>query len=99
MTTPRDDDKERRGPSLRESLSAAGPYLGLGLQLALSMVLFCGAGYALDVWLGTLPWFLLAGAVLGFAAIILKLLRLNADLEADMARRKKVEGEDAAERP
>lgn len=43
------------------------PYLALGTQLTVS-VLVCGAmGWYLDEYLGTTPWWLLAGLLVGVA--------------------------------
>lgn len=58
----------------------ASPYMGLGMQLALSMVFFVGGGYLLDRWLDTSPWLLVAGAVLGMVAVFVNLFRLVAEL-------------------
>ena len=53
------------------------PYMGLGMQMVLTMVLFVAGGYYLDQWLGTEPWLLLAGALLGMVAVFAFLLRLS----------------------
>ena len=58
-------------------MKEAGPYLGLGLQIAGSMALFTVAGYLLDRWLGTRPWGLLIGATLAFVGIIALVVRLG----------------------
>jgi len=39
----------------------------MGLEIALPIVLFMFLGYRLDAWLGTQPWFLAGGALLGVA--------------------------------
>jgi F0F1-type ATP synthase assembly protein I len=57
-------------------MSGAAPYLGLGMQLALTLVFFTGGGYALDRGLDTEPWLMLVGTVFGIIAIMIKLLRL-----------------------
>jgi len=57
-------------------MKEAGPYLGLGLQIAGSMALFTGAGYFLDLWLGTSPWGIIAGAVLAFVGTMALVVRL-----------------------
>lgn len=69
-----------------EAVRESSTYLGLGLQLALTVVLFAGLGYLMDRWLGTSPWLLIGGMVLGLVATFVYLLRLAADLSA---RRKK----------
>jgi F0F1-type ATP synthase assembly protein I len=52
------------GSSMRE----AGPYLGLGIELTISMVFFVIAGYFADEWLGTSPWLLILGIALSVVA-------------------------------
>ncbi len=77
----------------RASYRTAGPYLGLGLQMAFTMVFFTGLGYLIDTWLESLPWGLIAGAALGMVAIFLQLFRMvaqmNRQTEAERARRKR----------
>lgn len=65
----------------RGSLRDAGPLLGLGMQMALTMALFAGGGFWLDRKLGTQPWLTLAGAVIGVATLFYYLFRLLRDLE------------------
>ncbi len=55
----------------------AGPYLGLGLQIAGSMALFTGGGYFVDRALGTSPWGIILGAALAFVGIIALVVRLG----------------------
>ena len=55
----------------------AGPYLGLGLQIAGAMALFTGGGYFLDRALGTSPWGIIVGAVVAFVGIIALVVRLG----------------------
>jgi len=52
-----------------------GPYLTLGLQLALSVVLFFFLGRWLDGVLGTSPWLMIAGLVLGSAGGFIQFFR------------------------
>jgi F0F1-type ATP synthase assembly protein I len=54
------------------------PYLDLGWRLAGAAAFPPILGYFLvDLWLGTTPWGLLAGAALGLAAAFLQLKRLQ----------------------
>jgi F0F1-type ATP synthase assembly protein I len=39
--------------------------LGAGMDLAVAVLLFVLLGYKLDDWLGTKPWLVLVGALLG----------------------------------
>ncbi|WP_072715974.1 AtpZ/AtpI family protein [Rhodothermus profundi] len=75
------------GASMQEALRALGPYLGLGLQLALGMAFFVLGGYVLDRWLRTLPWLTLVGAVLGLVAVVAKLWQVNVRLQQQRRRR------------
>lgn len=67
----------------------AGPYLGLGMQLGMTVAFFTIGGYFLDRWLGTTPWFILGGALLGMVAGFIKVVRVSAEMsERSKARRK-----------
>jgi F0F1-type ATP synthase assembly protein I len=52
-----------------------GPYLTMGIQLALAVVVFFFAGRWLDGQLGTAPWLMLAGLLVGIAGGLIKFLR------------------------
>ena len=49
-----------------------------GIALFASVVTFCAIGYFLDRWLGTQPWFLIGGIVLGSAAGLFEFIRISA---------------------
>ncbi|MFQ5570781.1 MAG: AtpZ/AtpI family protein [Rhodothermales bacterium] len=66
--------------SWQASFREASPYLGLGMQLALTMAFFVVGGYLLDRWLGTTPWLVIAGAVLGMVAVFVHLFRIASEL-------------------
>ena len=53
----------------------AGPYLGLGSQLAASVLFGVAAGHFADRKFGTEPWLFLLGAVMGVAAAMIQLFR------------------------
>lgn len=57
-----------------------GPYLGLGMQLAVTLVAFMLGGYFLDRRLETMPWLTIAGAVVGLVLLFLQLYRVTIDL-------------------
>lgn len=68
---PEDD---RRGPlepleksleAFQESVKQAEPAAAGSYTLIGAIVLLGGIGYAIDVWKGTAPWFLVGGLVLG----------------------------------
>jgi ATP synthase protein I len=67
------------GPSVAE-------FAGVGLQFAVSILVFVYAGQWLDRKLGTAPWFLIGGVFLGagasFYSMYRKLMAANAREEA-----------------
>ena len=56
-----------------------GLYLALGATLAGSVLGGVALGYALDRWLGTSPWFLLGGSILGIASGLIQLYKTVAN--------------------
>jgi ATP synthase protein I len=56
------------GNNQNEWWRAAAVLSTVGMVMALSVFVGFGLGYALDHWLGTLPWFSMAGAILGVIA-------------------------------
>jgi F0F1-type ATP synthase assembly protein I len=67
----------------RRSSNAAAKYGGLGLQFALSIILFLYAGRWLDRKLDTEPWFLILGVFTGASAAFYSMYRT---LMADQRR-------------
>ena len=59
-----------------DGMRAAGPHLGLGLQIGASMVFFVGLGIAVDRWLGTTPWGVVVGAALGMVGVLMLVVRV-----------------------
>lgn len=74
--------------SYLDGMQGAGPYLGLGMQIAASMALFVGGGYAVDRWMGTSPVGLLVGAALGMAGIVALVVRIAREADAERDARK-----------
>jgi F0F1-type ATP synthase assembly protein I len=78
-----------RGPRRDVHTPSLGDYAGVGLQFALTIVVFMFAGMWLDRTLGTSPWLLIlcvfGGAAAGFFSIYRKLMA--AQHRADEARR------------
>jgi len=62
-----------QGP--KKGTSAVMAYAGLGFEVTVPIVLFILAGYKLDGWLDSQPWFLLSGALLGIAVGFYNLFR------------------------
>ena len=67
--------------------------MGLGWQIASTLVVFTLGGYGLDRWLDTSPWLLLTGALLGMLSIFVQIFRIAADLNNE-DRRKKGKGKE-----
>ena len=61
------DDPDSGDPR-REMMRASGQFMGHGLTLALSVLLFLGLGAWLDSKLGTAPFLLIIGAFVGGGA-------------------------------
>jgi F0F1-type ATP synthase assembly protein I len=70
-------DPDNAAEAYARGMVEAGPYLGLGLQIAGAMALFTGGGYLLDRWLGTRPWGMILGAALAFVGIMTLVVRLG----------------------
>ena len=74
--TPRGASVDDVHDAYRDGMRGAGPYLGLGVQIGGAMALFVGLGVAIDRWLGTTPWGVVAGAVLGMVGVVALVLRV-----------------------
>ena len=97
-----DDEAEPPGPGYRNKevtaevvrdsygrgMAAAGPHLGFGMQLAAGMLVFVGGGIAVDRWLGTTPWGVLAGACLGMVGVLYMVVRFAREADATKARQR-----------
>jgi F0F1-type ATP synthase assembly protein I len=55
----------RSAKSLQTNAEQAGPAAGASYTLIGAIILLGGIGYAVDHWLGTSPWFLVGGLLLG----------------------------------
>jgi len=64
-----DDDRSsflaRSLKALQENVERSGPAAGASYTLIGAIVLLGGIGYVVDRWVGTAPWFLLTGLLLG----------------------------------
>ncbi|HEV7684015.1 MAG TPA: AtpZ/AtpI family protein [Pyrinomonadaceae bacterium] len=67
MPTPDDEETTRK----------SGIAYAAGFVLFSSVVVLAGVGWLLDRWLGTKPWLLLVGTVLGAAAGFYQFIRLT----------------------
>jgi ATP synthase protein I len=61
---------------LQSSLTAAGPVAAASYSLIGAIVLLGGAGYFADGWLGTSPWLLIIGLLLGIVVGFYELVRV-----------------------
>jgi ATP synthase protein I len=75
--------RERKGSE--QGVGAGYRYVSLGLTFAGGILLFMAAGYALDRWIGTLPWLTLVGTIVG---ALLSFLAVYRRLMADEAKAK-----------
>ncbi len=83
----RSDGAQKRARA-QQGMQAYVRYTGMGLQFVLMILLPMGGGYLLDDWLGTSPWLVAAGALLGAVAAMVWLVRAVARMEArDKTRR------------
>jgi len=67
-------------PDTEETNRKSGIAYGAGLILFSSVVSFCGVGWLLDRWLGTKPWLLAIGIVLGAVVGFYQFIRLTSKL-------------------
>jgi F0F1-type ATP synthase assembly protein I len=56
---------ERSMRAFQDNVQRAGPAASAAYTLTGGIFLLGGLGYAADRWLGTSPWFLISGLVLG----------------------------------
>ena len=67
----RDDEETNR---------KSGIAYAAALTLFVSVATLCGAGWLLDRWLGTRPWLMVVGLILGAAAGFYEFFRLTSKL-------------------
>jgi ATP synthase protein I len=72
--SPAEPSRTDRRPD-RRWIRQVGVLSGVGLTLVISTVLGLWGGYALDGWLGTKPWLMLVGLLLGIASGFVNLFR------------------------
>jgi ATP synthase protein I len=64
----------------QEANRKSGIAYGAALSLFVSVVAMCGVGWALDRWLGTKPWLLVTGIVLGSVVGFYQFIKLTSKL-------------------
>ena len=63
-----------------EESTKSGIAYAAGLVLFTSVISLCGVGWLLDRWLGTKPWLLVTGVVLGAVLGFYQFIRLTSKL-------------------
>jgi ATP synthase protein I len=71
-------------PAPEPAWRSFGELASVGVAMVLSTIIGLGGGYALDRWLGTLPWFTLIGLGLGIVASFVTLFRTVRSVERRM---------------
>lgn len=75
---PTDENRSTKAKrSWQSDLAQWSPSLGFGIQLAGSMLVYVLAGYLLDRWLDTAPWFILIGSAIGMVAFFMQVARMS----------------------
>lgn len=65
---------------INDSFRAVAPYLTLGAQLAITVVVFFFLGKWADGYFGTEPWLMIAAIIIGSAGGLIKFFRTVIDL-------------------
>ena len=61
---------------LQEILKKSGPILTASYVMIGGIIFFMFAGYFLDEWLSTAPWFLIAGLLLGIGSGLYEIAKI-----------------------
>jgi len=67
----------KRSDSDMDENRKSGYAYAAGITLFASVAVFCGLGWFLDKWLGTEPWLLISGIVLGSIGGLYEFVRLS----------------------
>jgi ATP synthase protein I len=73
MPKPDDEEVTRR----------SGVAYAAALSLFFSVAVLLGLGYLLDRWLGTAPWLMVAGIVVGSAVGLYEFVRITSKISED----------------
>lgn len=71
-------------PGGEPGFKSLGELASLGMTMVLATVIGLAAGYYADRWLGTSPWLLLLGLLLGIAAGFVSLFRAAKAVEREL---------------
>ena len=69
------DDRAQANEALHDNLQRAEPRIVASYALIGAILLFGGAGYALDLWFSSSPWGLLTGLIVGCLTGFANLIR------------------------
>ena len=75
MHAARVDSNHPNAPPRKQPASGYYRYAGVGMQFALTFLAFGACGWWLDGRLGTAPWLMIAGILLGAAGAFYSLVR------------------------
>lgn len=67
----------KAGKSRYSTMQEVGPYMGMGFQLAAAMVAFGALGWWLDGQLGTAPWLMVVGLLMGATGGMVNIIRIS----------------------
>jgi ATP synthase protein I len=63
-----------------ETMQSVGPFLALGLQLAITVVVFFFIGKFADEYFGTAPWLMISAILVGVVGGLIKFFRTVIEL-------------------
>ena len=77
------------GPERGRTLRSLGALSAVGLSFVFAVIIGAALGYVLDRWLGSAPWLMLVGLLLGIASGFVNLFRAAGifDREGEQAER------------
>ena len=75
-------------------MGSARRYFSIGIQAAASVVFYLLVGLLLDNWLGTFPWFMLGGILLGVAGMFALFFRVAKELNVASQEQKGQKNQD-----
>jgi ATP synthase protein I len=76
------DSQDKRNESEeQEATRKSGTAYAAGLTIFFSVLTFLGFGYLLDRWLGTAPWLMVAGILLGSAVGFYEFIRIMSKIK------------------
>lgn len=93
--------RRHRGGQRKPRRPADSRGMAAGFRVAIDLIsglaLGVGIGIALDMWLGTSPWFLILFFFIGSGAALMNVMRTAKSLEADRKRRQEEERQKRAD--